>query len=50
MVRMSLRLPDEVSEKLRWIAYKKRCSQHSIVLDLLERELKKIKVPKEGRL
>ena len=49
MVRLSLRLPEEVHEKLRWLAFRERRSQHAIVLELLEKALAKVQVPKEGR-
>jgi len=46
MVQLTLRLPDEVHEKLRWLAYKERRSQHRIILELLEKALAKVQVPK----
>ena len=49
MVRLSLRLPEEAHEKLRWLAFKERRSQHAIVLELLEKALERVQVPKEGR-
>ena len=49
MVRLTIRMPDEVHEKLRWLAFKERRSQHSIVLELMEKALTKVQVPKEGR-
>jgi len=49
MVRLTLRISDELHEKLRWLAYKERRSQHSILVELLERGLAKVKVPKEVR-
>jgi predicted transcriptional regulator len=48
MVRMSLRVPDELHEKLRWIAYKERRSQHSVVLEVLDKAMRKVEVPREG--
>lgn len=48
MVRMSLRVPEELHEKLRWLAYTKRWSQHAIVLEILEKALAKVEVPKEA--
>lgn len=47
--RVSLRLPDELHEKLRWLAYKDRRSQHAILLDILEKALANVKVPEEAR-
>jgi predicted transcriptional regulator len=49
MVRLTLRISDELHDRLRWLAYKERRSQHSIVLELLEKELNKVKPPKEVR-
>ncbi len=49
MKRASLRLPDELYEKLRWLAYKDRRSQHAILLDILEKALANVEVPEEAR-
>ncbi len=49
MVRMSLRVPDELHEKLRWLAYTERRSQHAIVLEILEKALAKVHLPKEAQ-
>jgi predicted DNA-binding protein len=49
MPRLTLRLTDELHEKLRWLSYTKRVSQHSIVLELLEKRLQKVEVPDEAR-
>ena len=49
MVRYTIRMPDEMHERLRWLAFKERRSQHEIVLELLEKGLAKVKVPKEVR-
>ncbi len=49
MIQLSLRLPDELYEKLRWLAYKERRSQHSIILQILEKALAKVEVPEEAR-
>jgi len=48
MVRLTLRVSDELHGKLRWLSYKQRRSQHAIVLELLERALAKVQVPKEA--
>jgi len=47
MTRLTLRLPDELYEKLRWLAYKDRRSQHGILLEIIEKALEKTQVPKE---
>ena len=49
MTRLTLRLPDELHERLRWLSYSQRRSQHSIVLEILKEALKKVKVPEEGK-
>lgn len=49
MVSLSLRLPDELHEKLRWLAFKEHRSQHAVVMELLEKALAKVEVPKEAR-
>lgn len=47
MERLTLRLPEELHAKLRWLAYKKRQSLNSILIELLEKSLADVKVPKE---
>jgi predicted transcriptional regulator len=47
MAAMTLRLPDELHEKLRWLAFKQRRSQSAILVELLEKGLSKVEVPKE---
>ena len=47
MVALTLRLPDELHEKLRWLAFKERRSQHAILLELVEKGLSKVQVPAE---
>jgi len=42
-------LPDELCERLRWLSYKDRRSQHAIVLGILEKALAKVTVPEEAR-
>jgi len=49
MVSLSLRLPDELHEKLRWLAFKERRSQHAVVMELLQKALAHVEVPKEAR-
>ena len=49
MVRLTIRMPDELHERLRWLAYKERRSQQTIVLELLQKGLARVEVPKEGR-
>ena len=47
MVRVTIRIPDDLHEKLRWLAFQNRCSQHSIIIEQLAKALKDVKVPKE---
>jgi len=49
MAGQTLRLPDELHEKIRWLAYKEHRSQHAIIIDILKKSLAKVKVPKEGK-
>lgn len=49
MARITLRISEELHERLRWVSYKERRSQHSILLDIIEKALKNVKVPKEGQ-
>jgi len=49
MVRMTLRLPDELHEKIRWLAYTQRRSQNGILLETLAKALADVEVPKEER-
>ena len=45
MQRFTLRLTDEIHEKLRWLAYKEKRSQQSIIMELLEDALADVEVP-----
>ena len=47
MVRYSLRISEELHEKIRWAAYKERRSQHSVVVDIIEKALADVRPPKE---
>ena len=49
MVRLTIRMPDELHEKLRWLSSQERRSQQVILLEALERALADVKVPKEER-
>ena len=49
MVRVTVRLPDELHEKLRWVSYKQRKSQNDLLLAMVEKALAKVEVPKEER-
>ena len=49
MVKFTVRMPKDLNQKLRWLAFKERRSQHAIVLELLENGLAKVIVPKEAK-
>jgi len=49
MVKFTLRMPKDLNEKLRWLAFKEHRSQHAIVLELLDKGLAKVSVPKEAK-
>ena len=49
MVRVTIRISDELHEKLRWLSYQQRKSQEVIVEGILEKALAKVEVPREGR-
>lgn len=46
--KFTMRMPDELHEKLRWLSYSKRKSMHEIVLEILEQALKDVKLPEEA--
>ncbi len=50
MVKLTLRLSEELHEKLRWLAFKRRCSQHAILLELVEKALEDVQVPPDVEL
>jgi len=47
MKRITLRIADEMYEKLRWLSYRDRQSQHAIIIAILEKAFDDIKVPEE---
>lgn len=49
MTRLTIRISDELHEKLRWLAYTERRSQQAILLEVLEKALAKVKLPKEAQ-
>lgn len=49
MKMISVRLTDEMHERLRWAAYTQKRSQHAIVTEVLERYLADVKPPVIGR-
>lgn len=49
MVRMTLRIPDDLHEKLRWLSYTERRSQQVVIEEILAKALADVKVPKEAK-
>lgn len=49
MVGFTIRLPEELHEKLRWLAFRERRSQHAVVIEILERALADVETPKEEK-
>ena len=49
MVRVTIRMADDLHEKLRWLAFKERRSQHAIIIELLEKGLEHVEAPKEAK-
>ncbi len=49
MAKLTLQVSKELHEKLRWLSYKERRSQQSILLQIVEKALAKVKPPKEVR-
>ncbi len=45
--RFTIRIPDELHEKLRWVAYKERRSIQTQLLELIKKALADVKVPEE---
>ena len=49
MIRLTIRISDELHEKLRWLAYKERRSQQVLLEELLEKALADVHVPEEAK-
>ena len=47
MVRLTLRLPDDLHDKIRWLSYRDRRSMQEIMIELLRNALVAVEVPKE---
>lgn len=47
MVRLTIRISEELHEKLRWLCYKERKSQQVLLVDILENALADVKLPEE---
>lgn len=48
-VNTVIRIPSELHEKLRLMAYKERRSQHSIIMEIMEKALRAVQVPQEDK-
>lgn len=49
MGNILVKLPDEIHDKVRWLAFKEKRSQVSIIRDSLEKALKDVRVPEEAK-
>lgn len=47
MVRLTIRISDELHEKLRWLSYRERRSQQVLLEEILEKALADVQIPKE---
>ncbi len=48
MTRLTIRISDELHEKLRWLSYTQRKSQQIILEEVLEKALADVRPPKEA--
>ena len=49
MAKLTLRVPDDLHRKLRWLAFKNHKSQQAILLELVEKALSRVRVPEEKK-
>ena len=49
MPTLTIRVPEELHEKLRWRAFQERRSQHKIIVEALEKALQRVKVPNRDK-
>ena len=49
MAKLTIAVSEKLHEKLRWRAYKEHRSQHAILLEIVEKEMEKVEVPKEAQ-
>lgn len=47
MVRLTIRISDELHEKLRWLAFRERRSQQDLLVEILDKALADVRVPEE---
>jgi len=49
MIRLTIRIADELHEKLRWLSFRKRRSQQVLLVEILEKALADVQVPEEDK-
>ena len=49
MIRLTIRISEELHEKLRWLAFRERRSQQVLLEEILEKALADVRVPEEER-
>ncbi len=49
MVRLTIRIPEELHERLRWLSYTERRSQQLLLVEIIEKALADVKVPEEAK-
>ena len=49
MIRLTIRISEELHEKLRWLSFKERRSQQVLLVETLEKALADVKVPTEAQ-
>lgn len=47
MIRLTIRISDELHEKLRWLCFRERRSQQVLLAEILEKALADVQVPEE---
>lgn len=45
MVRLTIRISDELHEKLRWLSFRERRSQQVLLEEILQKALADVKLP-----
>lgn len=45
MIKLTIRLSEELHEKLRWVSYKERKSQQVLLVEIIEKALADVKPP-----
>jgi len=47
MIRLTIRISEELHEKLRWLAFRERRSQQVLLVEILKKALADVRVPEE---